>query len=56
VTDYREKGERFDTKRKKKFGKIKNEVERYGQAERLNGCNKLQTLMQKRRKKKLGRR
>jgi hypothetical protein len=39
------------TAREEELGETKNTVEGYGQAGKLNGCNKLQSLMQTRRRK-----
>jgi hypothetical protein len=45
-----EKSERVDTEWEEILGETKNELQGYGQAGRLNECNKLQSVMQKRRK------
>jgi hypothetical protein len=44
------KVKRLDNEWEEILGKTKYEVEGYGQARRLNECNKLQRVMQKRRK------
>jgi hypothetical protein len=42
--------ERLYTEREEKLGKTKNEMEDYGQAGRLKGCNRLQGIRQEGRK------
>lgn len=42
--------ERLYTERKKKLGKTKNEMDDYGQAGRLKGCNRLYSIRQEGRR------